>query len=165
MNKKGFTTVELILTVAIVSVLMVTITGVTYVYQERTVYERGKNELINYKNTVTKIIYDDIFDIGGDKNVVKLSKESNNTYHLIKNDNTYYKLIILNETGKVGIKYGSDDSMVDYVVPGSDKGLVRIKSVEMYPEGGGESDIYKLDIIFEHLGLNQEFKIHLIFSK
>lgn len=165
MNKKGFTTVELILTVALVSVLMVTITGVTYVYQERTIYERTKNELIDYKNTVTKIIYDDILNTDGTSDVVRLTKVSEHIYRLVKSDNTYYNLIILDEEGKVGIKYGDESSMVEYIVPGSDKKLITVKSIEMYPSDGEESNIYKLDINFEHTGLNQEFKIHLIFSK
>ena len=63
MNKKGFTTVELILTMAIVIVIMGTISGVTYNYRDRSNAEEEITEVTNFKNSVTKTIYDDIFDI------------------------------------------------------------------------------------------------------
>ena len=166
MNKKGFTTVELILTMAIVSVLMITITSVTYVYQERTIYERNRNELIDYKNTVTKIIYDDILNIDGSSSpVIKLEKISEREYHFIKPNETYYTLEIIDrENGEVGIKYGDGDEGVEYLVPGYKQKVVYISQIEMYPTTNTDSSVYKLDIIFNHTGLNQQIKIHIIFS-
>ena len=60
MNKKAFTTVEMILTILLVVVIMATITSVTLVYRDKSEYEESVTEIENYKNTLTKIIYDDI---------------------------------------------------------------------------------------------------------
>lgn len=54
MNKQGFTTVELILTMVLVMIIMATITNVTYTYRDRSTYEELKTEVTDYKNTTTK---------------------------------------------------------------------------------------------------------------
>ena len=56
MNKKAFTTVEMILTILLVVVIMATITSVTLVYRDKSEYEENVTEIDNYKNTLTKII-------------------------------------------------------------------------------------------------------------
>ena len=49
MNKKAFTTVEMILTILLVVVIMATITSVTLVYRDKSEYEESVTEIENYK--------------------------------------------------------------------------------------------------------------------
>ena len=118
MNKKAFTTVEMILTILLVVVIMATITSVTLVYRDKSEYEESVTEIENYKNTLTKIIYDDILD---ETNPVTGIIENGNTYTLVRATNPI-TLEIINDpsNNKIGIKYDS----VNYLVPGCDKGLV-----------------------------------------
>lgn len=161
MNKKGFTTIELILTMALVMVLMVTITSVTYSYQEKANEETIKNELINYKNTVTKIIYDDILNDSSNKGkVIKIEKD-NNSYKFITNLNYSYSLEIINQEDKVGIKYEG----VEYIFPSSKNKLITFHKIETYPTDLGESSVYSLDIYFRHKVIKEQIKIHLVVLK
>ena len=144
MNKKGFTTVELILTMSIVIVIMTTITSVTYTYRDRSKYEEIVTNVQNYKNSVTKIIYDDILDIGttGNGKVTKIEeKVKNSSYDLIADSKTY-NLMIINNSNEVGINYAG----IKYIVPGSSSSLVKFDGVEMKPSDGSDSTLYTLDI-------------------
>ena len=165
MNKKGFTTVELILTMTLVIIIMATITSVTYVYRDKSKYEEISTDITNYKNTVTKIIYDDILDIGSTNGKVnQLEKVSDVSYNFITTTNKIYNLKILNSGSEIGIEYDG----IKYIVPGSNDGLVKYLGVSLYPnpdDGITDSSIYSLDIYFSHKVLDKQFKIHLIVSK
>ena len=165
MNNKGFTTVELILTMLLVITIMFSITSVTYVYRDRSVYEEIYTELNDYKNTVTKIIYDDILD--SSNKVTKLVKDENNDhlFKLIKRDNSEINLEIIdrnitkngNEIHEVGIKYND----IEYLIPGSNNSLVNFQDFEIYSDETGIS-LYVLDIIFTHQSIEEPFKIHFV---
>ena len=159
MNNKGFTTVEVILTLAIVVIIMATITGVTYVYRDRSTYEQLITEFNNYKNEVTKVIYDDILNIDGDDASGKVIKieESVNGYKLITDTNVEYDLEIINTENEKGIKYNN----VKYIIPYS-KNYVTFDGVEFYEPTNSEAEFYALDIFFSHQSLENKIKIHLI---
>ena len=62
MNKKGFTTIELLLTMLVVVVIMASITSVTYAYRDRSKYEETITETLetidlarknNYKTIIS----------------------------------------------------------------------------------------------------------------
>ena len=165
MNKKGFTTVELILTMSIVIVIMSTITSVTYTYRDRSKHEEVITEVKNYKNSVTKIIYDDILDVGitGNGKVTKIEKVNNTSYNLVATTNgnvKKYNLTILTSPTEVGINYNG----TKYIIPGSSSSLVSYVGCELKPSTG-ESDLYVLDIYFSHKNLDDQIRIHLVVSK
>ena len=182
MNKKGFTTVELILTMSIVIVIMSTITSVTYTYRDRSKHEEVITEVKNYKNSVTKIIYDDILDIckdgsgktircvDGNGQVVKIEKKENfglvaqgfekEYFTFTTTNNKTYELYLINTSTKVGIKYNG----TEYIIPGSSSSLVSYVGFELKPSTG-ESDLYVLDIYFSHKNLDDQIRIHLVVSK
>ena len=161
MNNKGFTTVELILTMAVVIVIMSTISSVTYVYRDKSKYEEIVTDVMNYKNTVTKIIYDDILDIGSTSGkVTKIEKVNNTSYNLVATSKTY-NLTIINTSTEKGIQYDG----VKYIIPGSNNSLVRYEGIKMYPTDGSDSNFYSLDIFFSHKTIPNQFKIHLVVSK
>ncbi len=152
MNKKAFTTVEMILTILLVVVIMATITSVTLVYRDKSEYEESVTEIENYKNTLTKIIYDDILD---ETNPVTSIIENGNTYTLVRATNPI-TLEIINDpsNNKIGIKYDS----VNYLVPGCDKGLVSFEGVDLTNTNG----IYNMNINFSSRKYEKMLTIHFI---
>lgn len=154
MNKKAFTTVEMILTILLVVVIMATITSVTLVYRDKAEYEESVTEIENYKNTLTKIIYDDILD---ETNPVTGIIENGNTYTLVRATNPI-TLEIINDpsNNKIGIKYDS----VNYLVPGCDKGLVSFEGVDLTNTSG----IYNMNINFSSRKYEKILTIHFVIS-
>ena len=154
MNKKAFTTVEMILTILLVVVIMATITSVTLVYRDKSEYEESVTEIENYKNTLTKIIYDDILD---ETNPVTSIIENGNNYTLVRATNPI-TLEIINDpsNNKVGIKYDS----VNYLVPGCDKGLVSFEGVDLTNTNG----IYNMNINFSSRKYEKILTIHFVVS-
>lgn len=152
MNKKAFTTVEMILTILLVVVIMATITSVTLVYRDKSEYEESVTEIENYKNTLTKIIYDDILD---ETNPVTSIIENGNTYTLVRATNPI-TLEIINDPSNniIGIKYDS----VNYLVPGCDKGLVSFEGVDLTNTSG----IYNMNINFSSRKYEKILTIHFV---
>ena len=152
MNKKAFTTVEMILTILLVVVIMATITSVTLVYRDKSEYEESVTEIENYKNTLTKIIYDDILD---ETNPVTGIIENGNTYTLVRATNPI-TLEIINDPSNniIGIKYDS----VNYLVPGCDKGLVSFEGVDLTNTSG----IYNMNINFSSRKYEKILTIHFV---
>lgn len=163
MNKKGFTTIELLLTILIVLTIMASITSVTYSYRDRGKYEEIISEVTDYKNMVTKIIYDDILD--NTNPVVELTKVNNKNFILRRKNNTTINLQIIDETingvTKKGIKYNN----VEYIIPGSNDKYITFEGTTMYPNDYVDRDntgLYSLDIVFSHKKLEDSFKIHFV---
>ena len=152
MNKKAFTTVEMILTILLVVVIMATITSVTLVYRDKSEYEENVTEIENYKKNLTKIIYDDILY---KSNPVTSIIENGNTYTLVRATNPI-TLEIINDpsNNKIGIKYDS----VNYLVPGCDKGLVSFEGVDLTNTNG----IYNMNINFSSRKYEKMLTIHFI---
>ena len=160
MNREGFTTVELLLTMVLVVIIMATITTVTYVYRDRSEYEKELSEVINYKNNVTKIIYDDILATNSSDKVTSIRKIDDNNYRLVKSSGENY-LIIIDEVDRKGITYGSSSNLFDYIIPGSDEGLVEIDGVNFKSL---ENNVYTFELYFHHLNLDKSFKIKFTIS-
>ena len=159
MNKKGFTTVELLLTMLIVITIMATITNVTYTYRDRSKYEEIISEEQSYKNKVTKIIYDDILD--STNPVVELIKVDSKNFQLKRKNNSIIYLQIIDEDANVGIKYNG----IEYIIPDSNTSNVSFEGTTMYPNDYVDrtnTGLYSLDIKFHHRNLEESFKIHFV---
>jgi len=166
MNKKGFTTIELILTMGIVVVIMATITSVTYTYRDRSNYEELQTDAINYKNHVTKIIYDDILDVRSNEldskgKVVRIN-QSGDVFQFITSSGTIYNLSIIDSQDKVGIKYGLPGSEVEYIIP--DSSYVTFNTINLNTTDP-DANFYRLDISFKHKNLKDDIELHFIASK
>ncbi len=152
LNKKAFTTVEMILTIVLVIVLMGTITSVSLVYSDKSDYEETITNLTNFKNNLTKTIYSDILSTN---KITYINKVSDNAYTLgITNPIT---LEVLESDSKYYVVY--DD--VKYLVPGSDNNLIEYKGID-YLEN---DNYYSLDINFLSLKTEELFTIHIIVNK
>lgn len=155
MNRKGFTTVELILTIVLVAIIMATITNVTFAYRDKSKYEETKTEIINYKNTLTKIIYDDILDKTDP--IIKFEKVSDIEYNLISKNNNKKTIKIEKENDL--IKEIIYDNIV-YKIPDSEDELIEFREI-IYKEDV-ENNLYSLEILFTHLSLDEVYKIKII---
>lgn len=158
MNKKGFTTVELILTILLVIIIMGTVAGVTYTYRDRSNYEKTLTDVIDYKNTVTKIIYDDI--LNRENPALKITQVSDKEYILERTSDSI-NLKIIEEDEKVGILYNG----IEYLVPGSEDGLVEVYKYTDETENyqvDEENGYSSLEILFEHANLENLFKIRFV---
>jgi len=171
MNRKGFTTIELILTMMVVITIMVTITSVTYAYRDRSRYEEIVTEVKDYKNKLTKIIYDDILD--SSNKVIGLEKDDTieDLFYLVRLNGDKIPLEVINENQKVGIKYNG----VEYIIPSSNSSLVNYEGTTIYPTdykiwtNGIEKEredtvFYSLTITFSHRNLEKNFSIHFVIS-
>ena len=64
MNRKGITTIELLLCFVIVMIITVSMYATVSAYNDRRIIESYKEQITNYKNTLTKDIQDDFIKIG-----------------------------------------------------------------------------------------------------
>ena len=160
MNKNGFTTIELLLTMILVVIVMSTITSVTYVYHDRSDYEEVLTEVINYKNNVTKVIYDDILTTTTSDKITSMSKVDNKNYTLRSSSKTY-SLTVIDELNKKGIAYGESGGVIEYIIPGSEDGLVDINGVDFPTPANG---VYTFELYFHHRMLDKTFKIKFTIS-
>ena len=157
MNKKGFTTVELILTIVLVVIIMGTITSVTYTYRDRSEYEKLITEVTNYKNTLTKIIQDDFIN-PSDPIVDMWHDEYETSFEFQTSLGRIVTLEIINDqaNNQVGIKYDG----VDYIIPGSQDDLVSFVGINKGEDY--QNCLFSFDIIFRHRQLENDIKIHLL---
>ena len=154
LNKKAFTTVEMILTIVLVIVLMGTITSVSLVYRDKCDYEETITNLTNFKNNLTKTIYSDI--LRDNNKITSTNKVSNNIY-ILNRETDPITLEVLESDSKYYLVY--DD--VKYLVPGSDNNLIEYKGID-YLENTNYSS---LNINFLSLKTEELFTIHIIVNK
>ena len=102
MNKKGFTTVELIVSFIMIVIILISLVGFTVNYRDKVKIEQVKSNLNDFKNTVTKAVYDDItinniksieYCVGEDNCVNFI--DSRNKLHTLK---IFYECVLKNGT-------------------------------------------------------------------
>jgi len=170
MNKKGFTTVELIVSFIVIVIILGSLVGFTINYRDRVKLEQIKSSLIDFKNTITKAVYDDIIDnniksmeycVGYD-NCVNLIDSENNS-HTLKifyeskdgNDN-YQSYLSYNN-----IKYELPDSDINKYQINNEKIVVSEKASDFdsFELKSYNNSLYNLKITFSHYMLKDNFEI------
>ncbi len=163
MNNKGFTTIELILTMLLVVIIMATITNVTYVYRDRSDYEQTYTDIVNYKNSLTRIIYDDILNTADP--VVSINKQTDYYYELVTRNNVRIPLkIVIDTKDTTTNKYTTyiEYNNIIYEIPGSSDRLITLDITNTKYESDTTNGMYSLDIIFHHRNLENDFRIHFV---
>ena len=114
MNKKGFTTIELIVSFIMVIVILTSLIGFTTAYRGRVSNEEVKTQLIDFKNTILKVVYDDIIRYS----VVRMSScvGEDNCVNLISQDGSIHTLKIETKMDGVYVKYND----TNYKLPDSE---------------------------------------------
>ena len=62
LNKKGFTIAEVLVSFSLIAVILISVVSATIFYRDRLKQEEVINQLNDFKNTITKAVYDDIID-------------------------------------------------------------------------------------------------------
>ena len=120
LNKKGFTIAEVLVSFSLITLILISIVGSTIFYRDKLKEEEVKSQLVDFKNTITKVVYDDI--VAGKINYAETCIKYTNCINLVGEDGTTHTLRIveLEESGvdKRGA-YMSYDS-IKYMLPDSD---------------------------------------------
>ena len=164
MNKKGFAVVEVVIAFSMLGVLLISLFGFVTFYRDKTRNEETRTKLLDFKNNITKIIYDDIV---GEK-IVKLEycngiakcvnfKDHNNNQHVLQ----VVEDPLIEGVKKKGLYLNYDETM--YMLPDSD--LRDTNGYMCYFDDfmlqNYNDEIYSLRITFMHHGLNESFTINL----
>ena len=171
LNKKGFTIAEVIVSFVLISIILASLIGAMIYYRDKVKDEEVRTQLWDFKNTITKVIYDDIID----KNIVGVENcatgvEQNNSrrcVNLVDKENRAYNLTIeeVNSGSNQGVYLVY--SGIKYRLPDSDLGtgndricdFVSGINVNIY-----DNKIYKIKISFHHKGLDIYHDILVVIS-
>ncbi len=175
LNKKGFTIIEVIVSFSLISLLLASLISATMFYRDKVKDEEVNSQLWDFKNTITKLVYDDIIAKGitraescigaGDGS----GAGAGTCINLIdKNDVSHVLKIVEYETdgvNKKGVYLSYDD--VKYRLPDSDLGsgnericdFVGGFTVETY-----DNKIYKVKISFRHKDLNKHYDLLFVIN-
>ena len=125
LNNKGLTVIEVILCFVLISIITVSIYSVISTFNDKRIQEKYKEEIIAYRNLLTKEIEDDFIKIG----ITSTSSEINGSLYILKcilKDGTQRKLIVDKRNSDINSSYsidygpfvGTDDSNVmKYTLP------------------------------------------------
>ena len=179
MNKKGFTTIELILSFIMVVVILTSLIGFTTAYRGRVNNEQVKTQLIDFKNTVTRIVYDDIVNhdiVGmrecvGEDNCVNLIGQDDNI-HTLRSVYQYSTNNVDKKNNGVyieydGKKYKLPDSELNKTYTDSDLNVQVTDSacnITGFEYKNYGNRIYTVKIPFKHYLINEEFEILITIS-
>lgn len=162
-NNKGFTTVEVVLSFALVVIILASMTALVVNYRDKVTDEEVKTQLIDFKNTITKVVYDDITEniyktitSCGDK-CIKFSGSEEN------------KLLIIEENGTSGVPKGIylEYKGIKYFVPDSDlndfnTGEYMINVNNPIFSSDTVNNIYSVKIPIFHDGMDENYVIQLV---
>ena len=166
MNEKGFTIVEVVISFVLLAAILAALFGFVITYRDNIRNEEIRTQLLDYKNTITKIIYDEIVrgnyvkieNCDGKDNCVNFI-DTNNEMHVLEkvevleNSQTLTRGLYLNHDGKY------------YLLPDSD-----LKDENGYKCSFDNfslhhyNNLYSLKIPFTHSGLNDKYEIMLVIS-
>lgn len=145
MDKKGFTTIELIMSFSIISILLVGLMAFVMTYRNRVSNEELRNNMLDLKNTITKVVYDDIVS---DKYVNIAACVASNTCAVFKDkDNVSHELKVVNKNSEQYFNYDG----LSYLIP--EHVLIRdfeIRNNEL---------LSHLKIVMHHEILNDDYEI------
>ena len=169
MNKKGFTIAEVIVSFSLVSVILASMVGSTIYYRDKVKEEEVVTQLIDFKNTITTTIYDDIL-IHNDRKISSIERcigTSNCVNFVDKGDIAHTLKIIYDppEANKKGVYLSYDEKL--YMLPDSDLGtgdervcdFVGGFDIDHYHDTDNKLDLYTVKTSFKHKDLNKQYNI------
>ena len=178
MNKKGFTTIELIVSFVMVVILLASLIGFTINYRDRVKQEEIVSKLYDFKNTITKIVYDDIISLNytgaslcvGIDNCVIFTDENKNS-HTLKIENICEcespSTCSLDNCGVYivydGIKYLLPDSDLNtfYRNGNTIEVIESASNLSSFKLNEYNNSIYSLKMTFNHFRMDNDLEIML----
>ncbi len=177
LNKKGFTIAEVIVSFSLIAIILTSIISATLFYRDKMKNEEIVTQLLDFKNNITKIVYDDIINKKivraenclGTPNCVNLIDVNNNKYELKIRDFDTATL-----TNNEGAYLYYDD--VQYMLPDSDlianryvydnhEEIIRVCDFSGPIEiSSYDDELYKIKIAFQHKYMDLDYDIIFIIS-
>ena len=169
MNRKGFTTIELVVSFIMVVVILTSLISFTSAYRGKVSDEEVKSQLVDFKNTILKVVYDDIIRYS----VVRMSScvGDDNCVNLIGQDGSTHTLKVLSKMDGVYISYDG----TNYLLPDSnlnktyeeilDNGETKINvsdsacNITDFKYVNYQNRIFTVKISFKHYLIDEEYDI------
>lgn len=168
MNKKGFTIVEVVIAFSILAVLVLALIEFTVNYRGKVRDEELRTELIDYKNTITKIIYDDII-LGGINRMEKCPNEEDNNITCVNffdKNNVAHPLLLVTVNSnsnslKKGLYLNYDGNY--YMLPDSEPSSNGEKACEFITAFVLKKyqSVYNMKISYKHANFNDTYDISI----
>lgn len=170
-NNKGFTIAEVLVSFSLITIILASIAGATIHYRDKLKQEEVISQLQDFKNMITKVIYDDI--VSGNIVSVERCIGTANCVNFIDLDNNArtLKIVDVEETTSVS-KRGAYlyYNGIKYMLPDSDLGtgydrvcdFVGGFEVAEYPENSGR--LYKVKTSFKHKDIDLQYDLLFIVS-
>ena len=152
LNKKGITSVELLVCFIIVSAIVVSMYNLILNYRNRQQIEEINNEVVSYANNLQEVIQGDL--VMG--HLVSVSNVSNDGYKAtftFDTPNNYTTTLTINPNSGV-ISYGRSGEVINYEIPNiADLMLSRDSKIEYL---SGVNGYIKITIILNHPNFTDE---------
>lgn len=170
MNKKGFTTIELIVSFIMVVVILTSLIGFTTAYRGKVNDEELKSKLFDFKNTILKVVYDDIIRYS----VVRMSScvGDDHCVNLVSNDGSIHTLRVVSEESGIvyieynGTKYQLPDSELNKAYketsPNGESNIIITDSacnITDFKYTNYQNKIFTVKISFKHYMIDKPFDI------
>lgn len=167
MNKKGFTIAEVIVSFSLVSIILASMVGSTIYYRDKVKEEEVITQLIDFKNTITATIYDDIL-ANNDRKIISVARcvGRSNCINFVTNEGAHKLEIEYNPINQTRGAYLSYDDKL-YMLPDSDLGtdddrvcdFVGGFDVDYYQDIENHLNLYTVKVSFKHKDLNKQYTI------
>lgn len=152
LNKKGITSVELLVCFIIVSTIVVSMYNLILNYRNREQIEEVNNEVVSFANSLQEVIQSD-FVMGHLVNVTNVSADGYSATFTFDTPNSYTTTIKIDPDRGV-ISYGRSGEVIDYEIPGIvDLMLSSDSKITYIPASNG---YVKIDIILTHPNFTDE---------
>lgn len=174
LNKKGFTIAEVLVSFSLISMILLTMISSTVFYRDKLKEEEVKSQLIDFKNTIMKVVYDDI--LAGRAVRAETCIGISNCIRLIGEDESVHVLKInevLNSTETIrrGVYLSYDG--IDYFLPDSDLSeadnngtIVRVCDfINGLTFTFDDEKLYTIKISYEHKDYQLTYDIYLTMSQ
>lgn len=146
LNKKGITSVELLVCFIIISAIVVSIYNLILNYRNREQIEEINNEVITFSNNIQEVIQSDLI-MGHLTEVSNVGIDGYTATLAFNNPNEYTTTISINPNTGV-ISYGKTGDVIDYEIPGiADLMLSPDSKIEYL---AGDNGYLKITIILTH---------------
>lgn len=152
LNKKGITSVELLVCFIIVSTIVVSMYNLILNYRNREQIEEVNNEVVSFSNNLQGVIQSD-FVMGHLVSVSNVSEDGYSATFTFDTPNSYTTTIKIDPDRGV-ISYGRSGEVIDYEIPGIvDLMLSSDSKITYIPASNG---YVKIDIILTHPNFSDE---------
>ncbi len=146
LNRKGITSVELLVCFIIISTIVVSMYNMILSYRNREQMEEINNEVISFSNNLQEEIQSDLVT-GHLVGVTNVSADGHSATLTFDNPSSYTTTITINPSSGV-ISYGRSGDVIDYEIPGiADLMLSPDSSIEYIP---GVNGYLKITIVLTH---------------